>query len=45
LDSVCICEMGAKKISLCPSDSGNNALNIRLGEKYTVVSERSLGDK
>ena len=37
LESVCICEMGAKKLD--PSEDG---LNARLGEKYKVVEERSL---
>lgn len=37
LESVCICEMGAKKLN--PSEDG---LNARLGEKYNVVEERSL---
>lgn len=41
LESVCICEMGAKKLD--PSeDPDENGLNIRLGEKYKVVAERSL---
>ncbi|KAJ5216239.1 uncharacterized protein N7498_002646 [Penicillium cinerascens] len=39
IDTVCICEMGAKKLSL---DSDHAALNARLGEKYTVIAERSL---
>lgn len=37
LESVCICEMGAKKPN--PNEDG---LNARLGEKYKVVAERSL---
>jgi activating signal cointegrator complex subunit 1 len=37
LETICICEMGAKKLD--PDDSGMNA---RLGEKYRVVAERSL---
>lgn len=37
LESVCICEMGAKKLN--PDGDG---LNARLGEKYKVVAERSL---
>ena len=37
LESVCICEMGAKKLN--PDEDG---LNARLGEKYNVVAERSL---
>lgn len=39
IDSVCICEMGAKKLDVGAGDSG---LNARLGEKYTVVARRSL---
>ena len=39
IDKLCICEMGAKKLSL---DSDHAALNTRLGEKYTVTAERSL---
>lgn len=39
IDKLCICEMGAKKLSL---DSDHAALNARLGEKYTVIAERSL---
>jgi len=39
IDSVCICEMGAKKLSL---DSEDAILNARMGEKYTVIAERSL---
>lgn len=38
LDSVCICEMGAKKLD--PKDT--SGVNARLGEKYQVVAERSL---
>ncbi|ODM23208.1 hypothetical protein SI65_00797 [Aspergillus cristatus] len=37
LESMCICEMGAKKLN--PDEDG---LNARLGEKYKVVAERSL---
>ncbi|RLM00837.1 hypothetical protein CFD26_108768 [Aspergillus turcosus] len=37
LETICICEMGAKKLD--PDDSGMNA---RLGEKYRVVAERIL---
>ncbi|KAF7177031.1 hypothetical protein CNMCM7691_004572 [Aspergillus felis] len=37
LETICICEMGAKKLD--PDDSGMNA---RLGEKYRVVAERGL---
>lgn len=39
IETVCICEMGAKKLDPNADDSGMNA---RLGEKYTVVAERSL---
>ncbi|KAJ5669460.1 hypothetical protein N7462_010530 [Penicillium macrosclerotiorum] len=40
LDSVCICEMGAKKLTIEGSETP--VLNERLGEKYTVVAERRL---
>lgn len=39
IDSVCICEMGAKKLEI---DAENPGLNERLGEMYTIVAERSL---
>ncbi|EKV13307.1 Sucrose/H+ symporter, plant [Penicillium digitatum] len=39
LDTICICEMGARKLHPVVNDNG---LNERLGEKYTVVAERSL---
>ncbi|KAL4891963.1 AKAP7 2'5' RNA ligase-like domain-containing protein [Aspergillus ambiguus] len=39
LDSVCICEMGAKKLDPAGDRDGMNA---RLGEKYTVVAKRRL---
>ncbi|OJI98516.1 hypothetical protein ASPVEDRAFT_186021 [Aspergillus versicolor CBS 583.65] len=39
VETVCICEMGAKNLDPNADDSGMNA---RLGEKYTVVAERSL---
>ncbi|RJE21553.1 hypothetical protein PHISCL_06125 [Aspergillus sclerotialis] len=39
LESICICEMGAKKLN---SEDDATGLNGRLGEKYTVVSERGL---
>lgn len=39
LDSVCICEMGAKKLDPTEDTSG---LNARLGEKYQAVAERSI---
>ncbi|EAW10498.1 uncharacterized protein ACLA_049700 [Aspergillus clavatus NRRL 1] len=37
LETICICEMGAKKLD--PDDS---EMNARLGEQYRVVTERSL---
>ncbi|KAL4982367.1 hypothetical protein BDW68DRAFT_192217 [Aspergillus falconensis] len=40
IERVCICEMGAKKLDQTADESGMNA---RLGEKYKVVAERSLG--
>lgn len=40
LDTICICEMGARK--LYPGVNDGHGLNERLGEKYTVVAERSL---
>ncbi|KAI9367794.1 AKAP7 2'5' RNA ligase-like domain-containing protein [Aspergillus egyptiacus] len=39
IESVCICEMGAKKLDPAADESGMNA---RLREKYAVVAERSL---
>ncbi|PWY87677.1 hypothetical protein BO70DRAFT_360317 [Aspergillus heteromorphus CBS 117.55] len=39
IETVCICEMGAKKLDPQEDDDG---LNARLGEKYRVVAERSL---
>lgn len=39
IDSVCICEMGAKKLEIDPENPG---LNGRLGEMYTIVAQRSL---
>ncbi|KAJ5125996.1 hypothetical protein N7526_008173 [Penicillium atrosanguineum] len=39
IDTVCICEMGARKL---PLDSEDADLNKRLGEKYTVIAQRSL---
>lgn len=39
IDTVCICEMGARKLPLDSEDAG---LNKRLGEKYTVIAQRSL---
>ncbi|KAJ5129367.1 uncharacterized protein N7515_005406 [Penicillium bovifimosum] len=40
LDTVCICEMGAKKLH--PGVNDRFGLNERLDEQYTVVAERSL---
>lgn len=42
LESICICEMGAKKLQ-ADLDTDPTGMDHRLGEKYTVVSERSLG--
>ncbi|KAL3464114.1 hypothetical protein BJX64DRAFT_286803 [Aspergillus heterothallicus] len=39
IEAVCICEMGAKSLNPIGDESG---MNVRLGEKYTVVAERSL---
>lgn len=39
IDSVCICEMGAKKLDI---DAENPGLNGRLKEMYTVVAQRGL---
>lgn len=39
IDTVCICEMGARKLSL---DAEDAELNERLGEKYTVIAQRNL---
>lgn len=40
IDSVTICEMGAKKLEI--GGPGDRGLNARLGEEYTVIAERSL---
>lgn len=40
IDSVCICEMGAKKLE---ENAENPGWNARLGEKYTIVAQRGLG--
>ncbi|KAJ5959268.1 uncharacterized protein N7479_006418 [Penicillium vulpinum] len=40
LDTICICEMGAKKLR--PGVNDGHGLNERLGEEYTVIAERSL---
>ncbi|KAL4803659.1 AKAP7 2'5' RNA ligase-like domain-containing protein [Aspergillus unguis] len=42
IDTVTICEMGAKKLDPTGDESGMNA---RLGQKYAVVAERSLHSK
>ncbi|KAL3452491.1 AKAP7 2'5' RNA ligase-like domain-containing protein [Aspergillus insuetus] len=39
IESVCICEMGAKKLD---AEADADGMNVRLGEKYAVVAERSL---
>jgi activating signal cointegrator complex subunit 1 len=39
IDTVCICEMGARKL---PLDTEDAELNKRLGEKYTVIAQRNL---
>ncbi|KKK26169.1 hypothetical protein ARAM_000966 [Aspergillus rambellii] len=39
LETLCICEMGAKKLDLDADESG---LNARLREKYMVVAQRGL---
>lgn len=46
IDSVCICEMGAKKLDLgnaAMADPASALWSARLGEKYTVVAERRIG--
>lgn len=40
INSVSICEMGAKKLEI--GGPGDQGLNARLGEEYTVIAERSL---
>lgn len=42
IDSVAICEMGAKKLNLEGDSSG---LQARLGQEYTVVASRKLGSR
>ncbi|KAJ0426432.1 AKAP7 2'5' RNA ligase-like domain-containing protein [Aspergillus carlsbadensis] len=39
IESVCICEMGAKKLDF---EADENGMNARLREKYTAIAERSL---
>jgi activating signal cointegrator complex subunit 1 len=43
INSVTICEMGAKKLEI--GGPGDQGLNARLGEEYTVVAERSLDSR
>ncbi|KAJ5383510.1 hypothetical protein N7517_001421 [Penicillium concentricum] len=43
LDTICICEMGAKKLH--PGVDDRHGSNGRLGEKYTVIAERSLNPR
>ncbi|KAJ5221429.1 uncharacterized protein N7469_010316 [Penicillium citrinum] len=46
IDSVCICEMGAKRLNIddaSMADPASALWNARLGEKYTVVAERDIG--
>ncbi|KAJ5702063.1 hypothetical protein N7488_009611 [Penicillium malachiteum] len=44
IDSVCICEMGAKKLPTQDLDAETLELNRRLGEKYFVVAQRAILD-
>ncbi|CAI7601516.1 unnamed protein product [Penicillium pancosmium] len=46
IDSICICEMGAKKLDLdnaAMADPVSAMWSARLGEKYTVVAQRTIG--
>ncbi|KAJ5388214.1 hypothetical protein N7509_010755 [Penicillium cosmopolitanum] len=46
IDSICICEMGAKKLDLdnaAMADPASALWTARLGEKYTVVAQRNIG--
>jgi activating signal cointegrator complex subunit 1 len=43
INSVSICEMGAKKLEI--GGPGDQGLNARLGEEYTVIAERSLDSR
>jgi activating signal cointegrator complex subunit 1 len=43
INSVSICEMGAKKLEV--GGPGDRGLNARLGEEYTVIAERSLDSR
>ncbi|KAJ5164523.1 uncharacterized protein N7500_006353 [Penicillium coprophilum] len=40
LDTICICEMGARKLH--PGVDDRHGLNGRLGAEYTVIAERDL---
>ncbi|KAJ5856057.1 uncharacterized protein N7529_010001 [Penicillium soppii] len=40
LDTICICEMGAKKLH--PGAIDDNGLSERLGEEYLAVAQRSM---
>ncbi|KAJ5720613.1 uncharacterized protein N7483_008547 [Penicillium malachiteum] len=44
IDSVCICEMGAKRLPDQGLDAETLDLNKRLGEKYVVVAQRAILD-
>ncbi|KAJ5700931.1 hypothetical protein N7493_011977 [Penicillium malachiteum] len=44
IDSVCICEMGAKRLPIQELDAETLDLNKRLGEKYVVVAQRGILD-
>ncbi|CEJ60754.1 hypothetical protein PMG11_09317 [Penicillium brasilianum] len=43
INSVSICEMGAKKLEA--GGPGDQGLNARLGEEYTVIAERSFDSR
>lgn len=43
INSVTICEMGAKKLEI--GGPGDQGLNARLGEEYTVIAERSFDSR
>jgi activating signal cointegrator complex subunit 1 len=43
INSVSICEMGAKKLEI--GGPGDQGMNARLGEEYTVIAERSLDSR
>lgn len=45
IDSICICEMGAKKLDrgdAAMADPASALWSARLGEKYTVVAQRNI---